>query len=179
MVLKILSQKVLVDLKVGFGPKNSPVPPVKSIEKPLLPLEKLFTSKLSLYFNACFPPIHCDSPKEVAKLFSELPFSDVDSNDMVIECKTSTNNKSREDLTAEFKAFRLKISLYTPNIIVSMQSDHESNIEIGEQSRGQLDKGKKRALDNTQEKYYNKREKIDSGNPKSNTVTWEDYEGED
>jgi hypothetical protein len=142
-------------------------------------VEKIFTSIIKPFFNTCFPPILCDSPKEVAKLFSELPFSNVDSNDMVIECKTSTNYKSREDLTAEFKAFRLKISLYTPNIIVSMQSDHESNIEIGEPSRGQLDMGKKRALDNTQEKAYNKRAKIDLANTKSSTVTWEDYDGED
>ena len=141
-------------------------------------VDKISTSIIKPFFNSYFPPILCDSPEEVVKLFNELPFSNLDSNDMVKECRTSTNNKSREDLTAEFKAFRLKISLYTPSSIFSMQSGHESNIEINEPSRGQLDKGKKRALDNTQEETYNKRVKIDLGNTKSSTVTLADFNGE-
>ena len=63
-------------------------------------VEKLFTSIIKPFFNSYFPPVFCNSPEEVAKLFSELPFSNVDSNDMVTECRTSTNSKSREDLMA-------------------------------------------------------------------------------
>ena len=76
------------------------------VEKVGIPyVEKIFTSIIKPFFNTCFPSPHTYSlwftdPVEVAKLFSELPFSNVDSNDMVIECKTSTNYKSREDLTA-------------------------------------------------------------------------------
>lgn len=65
---------------------------------------------------------------------------------MVKECRTSTNNKSRQDFLADFKAFRVKISLYTPS---SIQSDlyNQSTIQQGEQSKRLLDKGKKSSLD--------------------------------
>ena len=58
------------------------------------------------------------------------------------------------------------MSVFTPSFSVSTESGHESSIKIDEPSRGQLDKGKKRALDNTQEEAYNKRAKIDLGNTK-------------
>lgn len=142
-------------------------------------VENIFTSIINPIFNWCFPTIYCGSSQEVTKLFKELPFVNVDSNDMVEECRTSTNNKSREYLREEFKAFRLKMSVFTPSFSVSTESGHESSIKIDEPSRGQLDKGKKRALDNTQEEAYNKRAKIDLGNTKSSTITLEDFEGED
>lgn len=126
-------------------------------------VEKIFTSIIIPCFDLFFPSILCDSPKKIAKLFSELPFSNVDRDDMVRECRTNTHNKSREDLKAEFEAFRLKISLYTPSFIVSKQSSfhsNEVNFEEGESSKGQLDKGKKRALDNTQEEAYKKRTRV-------------------
>ena len=130
------------------------------VEKVGIPyVEKIFTSIIKPYFTSYLSPVLCDSAEEVAKLFSELPFSNVDSNVMIKECRTSTNYKSRQDLIAEFKAFRLKISSYTPSFIVSMQSGHVSKIEQGEPSRGQL--FKKRALYNTQEEGYNKRAKIE------------------
>jgi len=126
-----------------------------------------------------FSTIYCDSPKEVTKLFKELPFFMVDSKDILEECRTTNNNKSREYLREEFKAFRLKISVFTPSFSVSTESGHESSIKIDEPSKGQLDKGRKRALDNTQEEAYNKRAKIDLGNNKSSTITLGDFEGED
>jgi hypothetical protein len=151
------------------------------VEKVVIPyVEKIFTSIIKPFFNSYLSPILCDSPEKVAKLFSELPFSNVDSNVMIKECRTSTNYKSRQDLIAEFKAFRLKISSYTPSFIVSMQSVHVSTIEQGEPSRGELFKVKnKRAIYNTQEEGYNKRVKIDLGNTKSTIVTSEDFDGED
>jgi hypothetical protein len=92
------------------------------VEKVGIPyVEKIFTSIIKPYFTSYLSPVLCDSAEEVAKLFSELPFSNVDSNVMIKKCRTSTNYKSRKDLIAEFKAFRLKISSYTPSFIVSMQ----------------------------------------------------------
>ena len=142
-------------------------------------VENISTSIISPIYKWCFPPIYCDSPKEAIKLFKELPFFIVDSDDMKEECRTSTNNKSREYLREEFKAFRLKMSVFTPNYSVFTESGHESSIKIDEPSRGQLDKGKKRALDNTQQEAYNKRPKIDLGNTKSTTITMVDLQGED
>jgi hypothetical protein len=125
-------------------------------------VENISTSIISPIFNRCFPTIYCDSPKQIAKLFSELPFFNVDRDDMVQECRTSTN-KSRANLRTEFEAFRLKMSLYTPSIIVSKQSSfhpNEINFEQAESSKEQPDKGKKRTLDTTQEEVYNKRARI-------------------
>jgi hypothetical protein len=129
-------------------------------------------------FNWCFPTIHCDSPQEATKLFNELPFANVNSNDMVEECRTNTNNKSRKYLTAEFKAFRIKMSVFTPSLSVYTESGVENSIKIGEPSSGQLDKGKKRTLDNIQEEAYNKRAKIELGYTKPSTVTMDDFDFE-
>ena len=142
-------------------------------------VENISTSIISPIFKRCFPTIYCDSSQEATKLFKELPFFNVDSNDMVEECRTSTNNKSREYLRKEFKLFRLEIRVFTPSFSVSTESGHESSIKIDEPSRGQQDEGKKRALDTTQGEAYNKRAKIDRGNTKSSTITLEDLEGED
>ena len=142
-------------------------------------VENISTSITSPIFNGCFPTIYCDSPEEATKLFKELPFFIVDSDDIKEECRTSTNNKSREYLREEFKAFCLKMSVFTPSYSVFTESGHESSIKIDEPSRGQLDKGKKRALDNTQQEAYNKRPKIDLGNTKSSTITMVDFQGED
>ena len=70
---------------------------------------------------------------------------------MVKECKTSTYTKSKKVLRAEFEKFRLNMSSYTPLSRASIESGHNSYFEINEQSRGQLDKGKKRALEVTKE----------------------------
>ena len=50
----------------------------------------------------------------------------VDSKDIVEECRTTNNNKSREYLREEFKAFRMKMSVFTPSFSVSTESGHES-----------------------------------------------------
>jgi hypothetical protein len=97
---------------------------------------------------------------------------------MVEECRTNTNNKSRNDLKGEFNAFRIKMSLYTPSFSVSTESGVENSIKLGEPSSRQLDKGKKRTrtLDNIEfSEAYNKRAKIDLGNTNPSTVTMEDF----
>nr|YP_010692867.1 hypothetical protein P1Q94_mgp30 [Periconia digitata]WCA44866.1 hypothetical protein [Periconia digitata] len=142
-------------------------------------VENIYTSIINPIFKGCFPTIYCNSPKEVNILFKELPFFTVDSKDMVEECRTSTNNKSKEYLREEFKTFRLKMIVFKPCFSVSTESGHESSIKIDEPSRGLLDKGKKRALDNTQEEAYNKRAKTELGNKKLSTITLGDFEGED
>jgi hypothetical protein len=93
-------------------------------------VENISTSIINPTFNGYFPTIRCGSPQEGTKLFKELPFATVDSNDMVEECRTSTNNKSREYLRGEFKAFCIKMSVFTPNFSVSTESEHESSIKI-------------------------------------------------
>lgn len=152
--------------------KNNLVKLALTLMKILMPyLEIRFTNIIKPYFDVCFRPIHCDSPKKIAKLFKELPFAAVDSKVMAEECRTSNNYKSREELIGDFKAFRAKISLYTPS---SMQSDHsnQSTIQHSESSKGLLDKGNKRALDTIQEVSSNKRQKavLDIGSSDNNSV---------
>ena len=54
------------------------------VEKVGIPyVEKIFTSIIKPYFTSYLSPVLCDSAEEVAKLFSELPFSNVDSNVMI------------------------------------------------------------------------------------------------
>jgi len=148
------------------------------VEKLVIPyVEKIFTSIIKPFFDSYFPPILCDSPKELAKLFSDLPFSNVDSNVIIKQCRTSTSYKPRQDLIAEFEIFRLKMIPYTPSLIAPIQWAHLTTIEQCEHYKGQL--FKKRALYNTQQEGYNKRAKIDLANTKSTTVTSEDFDGED
>ena len=73
----------------------------------------IFTAVNSV-FNWYSPPIQCDSPKAIAELFKELPFAEVNSNYIVIESYTGSNNKSKKQITEEFYARRANFSGYKP-----------------------------------------------------------------
>jgi hypothetical protein len=59
-------------------------------------------------------PVKCDSPEVISKLFKELPFAEVNSNDTVIESYTGCSNKSKKNLKEEFDARRANLSRYRP-----------------------------------------------------------------
>lgn len=142
-------------------------------------VEKIWINIIIPCFGDFFRPVLCDSPEEIAKLFKELPFSHVDSEVMVEECRTSTNHKTREALIAEYKAFRKDIGLYTPS---SMQSGHsnESTVELSESSKGQLYKGRKIAFSYSEGELsnLNKSKRIAFDNTASsnvNSISREDF----
>ena len=74
---------------------------------------------------------------DAAKFFNELPFNGIDSQDMVQECKTTSNTTSRKELVANFKQFRLKTSAYTP-ISVASESSNKCTSQLVEYNKTPL-----------------------------------------
>lgn len=103
---------------------------ISSIE--ILPIENVLE-----YFGAFFVPVYCDSSMDAAKFFNELPFNGIDSQDMVQECKTTSNTTSRKELAANFKQFRLKMSAYTP-ISVALESSNKCTSQLVEYNKTPL-----------------------------------------
>jgi hypothetical protein len=74
----------------------------------------------------------------------------VDRYDLVVECKTNTNNNSREDLKLEYESFSKIVSSHRPIYVIynDSESSHYSNdrnVQQSESLKGQHDKGKKKS----------------------------------
>ena len=69
---------------------------------------------------------------------------------MVVECKTNTNNKSREDLRLEYESFSKIVNSHRPSYVIYNESEsshysNDRNIQQSESLKGQHDKGKKKS----------------------------------